>query len=757
MAQTTSLLFGKPIAEEAVRHQAPREALRIGHTQRIGTEHVLIALTRAEGGFTARLLAHIGQEPARLRLALRLLARPGEGPEFTGRMSLTPRLREALMKRQQERGEAPLDERDLLLAILRGGPGVAVRTLERLGWHATELADFVAADAGSEAATLRADKPPPHGALDLEQIGRDLVAAARAGELPIVTGRGAEQVRITQALLAQEPRVALLSGAAGSGKTSIIQGFAARLADADRPLHPRLQGKRIILLDTGAILAGAEGDPAETLRGALAAAAADPDIILAIDDLHQYFGGPLAGAARDVGAVLAAAIRAGRVALIAVTTPAEFARITANDPSLARRFEVIAVAPLTAEATLEALRATNATRADYYDLTIEDGALVTAVSLAERYLKDQALPASAFRLIDRACTRVAYSRMTQRGTTARPAGKTVTASAVLAAMAEFAGVAPADLGSDLQDRLLLLEDALTRRVAGQTDALARVARAVVRGWSRFRDAQRPRAILLLGGPSGVGKTQTAKTLAEALFGDRRDDRFLLIDMSDFAEPHRASQLVGAPPGYVGADREGRLTGWLRQHPEGIVLFDEIEKAHPQAQQILLDLFAEGQIIDSQNRLIGARDAVFILTSNLFPDPRDLAEDDPARRDGLFRAALGRALLPELVNRFDDVIRYRALDHEGLADVVQQHHDRLQDELDAISVRLDITPEARDWLIEQAIINGGGARAVARLVDTYLANPIANLQLRRQLLPGMILVARLSGDGLSVAIEGTAHG
>ena len=775
----------RPPIGVAVWKIAQLEAAALYH-EFLGTEHVLMALSRTEGGYTERLLARLkaNPNPKYLRAELRGRAGIGSARFFSGGDPIpTPRLRAALAAAQVEAGEQGLGERELLLAVLRGGPGLAVRLLTREGTAIETLIGWVEADEGPEASGVRMPQHDDHGDEEerrpprrsasggdtptLDRYCRDLTAAAREGKLRPVVGRQHEIVAIGQALVRADQNVPVLVGEAGVGKTAIVEAFALRLArEHERPVVEALRGKRILELRPTSLVAGAKyrGDFEERAEAILAECAAHPEIILFIDEMHTLVGAGGSDGTQDLSQILKPALANGELRVIGATTPAEYERHLAKDAALERRLQPIRIEePSTAE-TEDLLREVKGRYEARHGVLIQPEALVAAVELSVRYLPDRRLPAKALSLLDDACARVVVGSQLSVGYVEVPAGGgggVVTAETVAEAVADRLGVPATAITERDQERVLSLERTLKRRVVAQDEAIHGVAEAMKVAFSTFRDPARPRSVLLFAGPTGVGKTETVRALAEALFAGRLDQHLLTLDMAELSQEHMVSLLIGAPPGYKGYEEEGKLTGWLRRHPYSVVLFDEIEKAHPAVRKLLLGLFEVGRLSDAQGRTINGREAVYVLTTNLLADGDELLSqpaEAPAGGPRSPRERLAVELTPELVNRLDRVIVFRPLDAVALDDIVQLRINDVRQRLDQRGVGLVVDGAVRQWLIERGTDRASGARELSRLIQSALVAPLADLELRGQLSPGVTVHVALDDDNhLAFDARPTAQG
>ena len=563
------------------------------------------------------------------------------------------------------------------------------------------------------------------GTPTLAAYSRDLTELAREGKLDPVIGRDEEIERIISILARRSKNNPCLVGEPGVGKTAIVEGLAQRMAGPDAPAA--LRGKRLLALSLGPLVAGTkyrgefEGRVKRILDEVKRSAR---DVVLFIDEMHTLVGaGSAEGAPLDLSAMIKPELARGDLQCIGATTFDEYRKYVESDAALERRFQPVMVEEPTIDATVHILRGLRERYAVHHNVTIGDDAIEAAASLSARYIADRFLPDKAIDLIDEAAASVA---LLNKGKVDSPR---VTRDDVAAVVTRWTGIPQAALTESQADRLLELDALLARRVIGQDRAISAVSDAIRRARTGLHDPRKPLGSFLFRGPSGVGKTELAKALAEALFGS--ENALVRIDLSEFTEPHTVSRLLGAPPGYAGHDESGQLTEPVRRRPYCVVLFDELEKAHPDVASILLQILDDGRVTDAKGRTVDFRHALIILTTNL-------EEGD-----------VPIALRSELLDRIDDIVPFESLDLEHIEAIVTIHVDALAQRLGARNVSLLLSDEAKAFLARVSMGAGSGARYVQRTVSHYVSTPLSTALLRGELRDGSAADVTLEGDALRV--------
>ncbi len=598
-------------------------------------------------------------------------------------------------------------------AALFGGAALAIDAVNRRG------------NAGGESAPQQAQALSDlgrvfRGASTLGQYSRDLTEAAKRGELDPVIGRDEEVERVVSILARRSKNNPVLIGEPGVGKTAIVEGLAQRIAVRDVP--PALREKRVLALSLGPLVAGTKyrGEFEGRVKRILdEIKRAGRDIILFIDELHTLVGAGAAEGSLDLSSMIKPELARGELQCIGATTFDEYRKYIESDAALERRFQPIQVDEPSIEQTVAILRGLRPKYSAHHGVQIDDDALEAAASLAARYIADRYLPDKAIDVVDEAAASAAM-----RG------DARVDVERVAAVVSRWTGIPQGTITDAQRAGLLALEDRLTERVVGQSAAVRAVAEAIRRARAGLKDPRKPVGGFLFVGPSGVGKTELARALAHALFGT--DDALVRLDLSEYTESHTISRLLGAPPGYQGHDEPGQLTEPIRRRPYSVVLFDEVEKAHPDVSAILLQILDDGRVTDAKGRTIDFRHAILVLTSNVE------------------REELESVLRPELLDRVDEIVVFAELGEREIEQVVQLQVALLAERLGAHAMQLDLSMDARRFLAAESSAQGSGARYVARAIARYVTTPLSDAILRGRLAGGH--VARVDYDGSAITVE-----
>jgi ATP-dependent Clp protease ATP-binding subunit ClpC len=796
---------------------AQEEARLLNHNY-IGTEHILLGLIHEGEGVAAKALESLGISLEAVRNQVEeIIGQGGSSPSghipFTPRAKkvLELSLREAL-----QLGHNYIGTEHILLGLIREGEGVAAQVLVKLGADLSRVRQQVIqllsgyqgsgnAPGGSEKAGATAGgsgESQPTGSLVLDQFGRNLTQLAREKKLDPVIGRAREMERVMQVLSRRTKNNPVLVGEPGVGKTAIVEGLAQGIVANDVP--DTLKGKQLYTLDLGALVAGSRyrGDFEERLKKVLKEIRTRGDIILFIDEIHTLVGAGAAEGAIDAASILKPMLARGELQTIGATTLDEYRKHLEKDAALERRFQKITVDEPTVSHTIEILKGLRDRYEAHHRVTITDQALVASANLAYRYISDRFLPDKAIDLIDEAGSRLRIKRMQtpsdykdlenelagvveakkkaveqqdfeeagrlrdkEKELLAQKESKEreikdsgvdlfdeVDEEAIAEVLSVWTGIPVYKLTEEETAKLLRMEVELHKRVVGQEDAIKAVSQAVRRTRAGLKDPKRPTGSYIFLGPSGVGKTELAKTLAEFLFGD--ESALIQLDMSEYMEKHTVSRLVGSPPGYVGYEEGGQLTEAVRRKPFSVVLFDEIEKAHPDVFNTLLQILEEGRLTDAQGRSVDFRNTVLIMTSNLGTQDLRKANVGFARADEAvtyekMREKVTDALKvhfrPEFLNRIDEVIVFHELTKEEVTEIVDLMITRVQRQLEGQGLGLELTQPAKLFLADRGYDPQLGARPLRRAIQRQIEDPISERMLMKEFRAGEIIVVDVELD------------
>ena len=805
------------VRAERVLRGAQAAALELGHGY-VGCEHLLLGMLREEEDAPGRALRALGAEEEKTRaLITRALGR-GEA-DLAIAQGLSPHARcavEMAVAEAERSGSREIESGHLLLGMLRCGDNTAVRLLRREGVDTRRLyGETVRAMSltarRSPGGEVRASRGESKSGKTLAEFTRDLTAMAREGRFDPVIGREEEIARTIRILSRRTKNDPVLIGEPGVGKTAVVEGLAERIGEGNVP--DALLDQRILSLDLAGMVAGTKyrGEFEERIRALLDEVRREGNVILFIDELHTIVGAGSAEGAVDAANILKPALGRGEIRVIGATTLAEYRRYIEKDAALERRFQSVQVGEPDEEKTLAILRALRPRYEEHHGLEIDDAALCAAVTLSKRYLPDRFLPDKAIDLVDEAAAGVrtevhsaspevralseradaaakdkeeairaqnyekaARSRDAEESFRAqaakerererREAEKThavVTREHVAAVLSNWTGIPVTRLSESERSRLLSLEDTLHERIVGQDEAVRAVARAVRRGRAGVKDPKRPIGSFLLLGPTGVGKTELSRALAEAVFGS--EEAMIRIDMSEYMEKHSVSRLIGSPPGYVGYDEGGQLTEKVRRKPYSVVLFDEIEKAHEDVWNVLLQILEDGAVTDSQGRRVDFRSAVIVMTSNvgaksITAAPMPLGFAANAREGGethfgavkkAVTAELRRTFRPEFLNRVDETIVFRPLSEENMAEIARRLLKKTAARMEALGIRFVFDDAAARLLAQRGTDEIYGARPLRRLISAEVEDALASLLLEGTLTRGDTAVLTAENGTLRV--------
>ncbi len=694
------------------------------HQSYLGVEHLALAIAELRRAELGKAFADQKIDLASFLGSLHDEILAAEGGSNSVDIAPTPRYREILHQASRIAARADRDlvePAHMLRAVLREGRSVPVFLLRALEVDPTALEDALESE----------PEPGPTPTPLLDKFGRDLTRLAARNQLSPIVGREREMDLLAQVLLRRNKNNPVLLGEAGVGKTAVVEGFVQRLVDPSCP-EP-LRNRRIVELSVGSLVAGTKfrGEFEERILGIADEVAENPNVILFLDEIHTLVGAGAAGRdSLDASNILKPALARGEMRCIGATTIGEYRRFIEADPALERRFEKVLVDEPSRHESLEILRHVRPYLESHHDVEILSEALEEAVDLTTRHVLDRRLPDKALDALDQACA----CRRLQRYTEADAEQHVRVAAADIAStVSQWTGIPLEKISGEAARSLFNLEDELRQRVIGQDHAVRAVARTVLTAKAGLAEPNRPLGVFFFAGPTGVGKTHLAKSLAEVLFGDAK--RLVRVDMSEYAEAHTVANLIGAPPGYVGHEREGQLISALRTHPHSIVLFDEVEKAHPKVFDLFLQIFDDGRLTGTHGKSADFTQAVIILTSNI--DPGEIrskvmgfgaSEPAPANETAAesseAREALLARLRPELVNRIDAVIDFQRLDRGSLRLIVDGYIAGIEELLKSRQLTLELSEEVYDRLIELGVSDEFGARELRRAVDVHIRQPLA---------------------------------
>ncbi len=801
---------------------AQEEARMLNHNY-IGTEHILLGLIHEGEGVAAKGLESLGISLEAVRSQVEEII--GQGQQApSGHIPFTPRAKKVLelsLREALQLGHNYIGTEHILLGLIREGEGVAAQVLVKLGADLSrvrqQVIQLLSGYQGKEAVAAGGPaEGQPSTSLLLDQFGRNLTQAAREGKLDPVIGREKEIERVMQVLSRRTKNNPVLIGEPGVGKTAVVEGLAQAIVKGDIP--ETLKDKQLYSLDLGALVAGSRyrGDFEERLKKVLKEIRTRGDIILFIDEIHTLVGAGAAEGAIDAASILKPMLARGELQTIGATTLDEYRKHLEKDAALERRFQPIQVAEPTVAHTIEILKGLRDRYESHHKVSISDGALVSAATLADRYVSDRHLPDKAIDLIDEAGSRLRIRRMTvppeireyddkiaaarkekesaidgqdfEKAASLRDKEKNLIAEKaereknwkagdldvvaevdeelIAEVLSTATGIPVFKLTEAETARLLKMEDELHRRVIGQDQAIKALSQAIRRTRAGLKDPKRPGGSFIFAGPSGVGKTELSRTLAQFLFGD--SDALIQLDMSEYSEKHTASRLFGAPPGYVGYDEGGQLTEKVRRRPFSVVLFDEIEKAHPDIFNSLLQVLEDGRLTDAQGRVVDFKNTIIIMTTNL--GTRDISKSlslgfaNVADAQGSYermKAKVGDELKshfrPEFLNRIDDIVVFHQLTENEIIKIVDLMVAQLDERLKAKDMGIELTTAAKSLLAKRGYDPVLGARPLRRTIQRELEDVLSEKMLFGELKAGEIILVDVSDetDSATFTFKGAA--
>ena len=794
---------------------AQEEAQRFNHNY-IGTEHILLGLVRETDGVAARVLNSLNVELPKVRSAVEFIIGRGERPS-PGDMGLTPRAKKVIELAVDEARRLShhyIGTEHILIGIMREGEGVAAGVLESLGVtldkSRAETTRILNQSVSQSQGRSRSGQRTPV----LDQLGIDLTSYARDGKLDSVVGRSKEISRVVQVLSRRRKNNPVLVGPPGVGKTAIVEALAQQIASGDAPDH--LNGRRVVTLDMGALVAGTKyrGEFEERLKKIVEEIKSSGNCILFIDEMHTMIGAGAAEGSMDAANILKPSLARGELQCIGATTLDDYRKYVERDSALERRFQPVSVEEPSVEETVEILRGIRPKFAEHHGVQISDEALQAAASLASRYIADRHLPDKAIDLMDEAGSRVRI-RMSGAPLSVKESMKgletvrrekdeaiaqqqyeyaaelrdrevkladklrqlqaeteaaseedkaSVTEEEIAEVVSMWTGIPVTHMAVEEIERLLHMEENIHRRIVGQEEAIIAVAKAVRRARAGLKDPRRPIGSFLFLGPTGVGKTELVKALAEFMFGS--EDAMVRLDMSEFAERHTVARLIGSPPGYIGSDEGGQLTNAVRRRSYTCILLDEIEKAHTDVFNILLQLFDDGHLTDAKGHRVDFRNTIIVMTSNIGSDliKRDssfgfatanqskMEENAYERMKGKVEDEVKRFFRPEFLNRVDGQIVFHALNKEHIVSIVDLMLNDVRKPLLEKGLSLEVTASAKEWLGDKGFDPLFGARPLRRLIERELEDPLSEEVIAGRYAPGQTVRVDMDGDGGKLAVS-----
>ena len=791
---------------------AQEEAQRFNHNY-IGTEHILLGLVRETDGVAARVLSNLGVELHKVRSAVEFII--GRGERSTpGEIGLTPRAKKVIelaVDEARRLNHHYIGTEHLLIGLMREGEGVAAGVLESLGINLDKIR-------GETSRLLSQSSQSPQGSGRrgrsksqtpmLDELGVDLTKQAREGNLDPTVGRSNEIQRVTQILSRRTKNNPVLVGEPGVGKTAIVEGLAQLIAENKVP--STLQGKRLVTLDMGSLVAGTKyrGEFEERLKKVVKEITESGKCILFIDEVHTMVGAGAAEGAVDAANILKPSLARGELQTIGATTPDEYRKYLERDSALERRFQPVRVEEPTVDESVEILKGIKGEYEKHHELTINEDALKAAASMAARFISDRSLPDKAIDLIDEAASRVRINNseqplsltevsnmldrvrrekdeaistrqyeqaaelreremslqlkmealQTDWETERSSNSPVVTEDDIAEVVNMWTGIPVARLASTESERLVNMEASLRGQVSGQDEAITVISKAVRRARAGLKNPKRPTGVFLFLGPTGVGKTYLVQKLAEFMFGS--EESMIRIDMSEFMDRHTVARLVGAPPGYIGYDEGGQLTEAVRRRSYSVILLDEIEKAHPEVFNILLQIFDDGHLTDAKGRRVDFRNTVIVMTSNIGSDlirqDRSMgfsARGESGRTDEQAYLRMKNNVLdevkrffrPEFLNRIDGQVVFHSLAREHMREIVKLQLQDVNAELIEQGITMEVSDAARDWLSEKGYDPQFGARPMRRLLQDHLEDKLSDAIIAGELSPGDTAMVDINED------------
>ncbi|UCZ53344.1 ATP-dependent protease ATP-binding subunit ClpC [Bacillus shivajii] len=810
------MMFGR-FTERAqkVLALAQEEAVRLGHNN-IGTEHILLGLVREGEGIAAKALSALGLSSDKIQTEVENLI--GRGEEKTKQVHYTPRAKKVIelsMDEARKLGHSYVGTEHVLLGLIREGEGVAARVLNNLGVSLNKARQQVLQLLGSSESSNSQQQSANGGGSNvntptLDSLARDLTAIAKEDQIDPVIGRSKEIERVIQVLSRRTKNNPVLIGEPGVGKTAIAEGLAQQIINNEVP--ETLRNKRVMTLDMGTVVAGTKyrGEFEDRLKKVMEEIRQAANVILFIDELHTLIGAGGAEGAIDASNILKPSLARGELQCIGATTLDEYRKYIEKDAALERRFQPIQVDEPTLEESTQILKGLRDRYEAHHRVTITDDAIEAAVKLSDRYISDRFLPDKAIDLIDEAASKVRLRSYTappnlkemeqkleetrkekdaavqsqefEKAASLRDSeqrireelddlkkqwkekqgqeNSEVVTDDIAMVVSSWTGIPVSKLAEEETDRLLRMEEILHNRVIGQNEAVEAVSKAIRRARAGLKDPKRPIGSFIFLGPTGVGKTELARAVAESLFGD--EDAIIRIDMSEYMEKHTTSRLVGSPPGYVGHDEGGQLTEKVRRKPYSVILLDEVEKAHPEVFNILLQVLEDGFLTDSKGRRVDFRNTAIIMTSNVgastlrqakslgFTAQRD--GEDYKDMKGKVMGELKKSFRPEFLNRIDEIIVFHSLEKDHIKEIITLMSDQLKKRLTEQGIDFELTQAAKDKIADEGFDPEYGARPLRRALQKQVEDRLSEELLRGTISKGQKVIIDVKDEEFVVTSE-----
>jgi ATP-dependent Clp protease ATP-binding subunit ClpC len=736
---------------------AKHESVTLDHFY-LGIEHVFIALIQVENGVTQDVLRHMNINPDGLKGTIRSFIGMGDKGRYWDGVKNTPRFESvmnAAANSAKNEGHALVDERDLFLAILEEGENIPFRIFQILCINTSQMM-LLARESRVHVTAARVPEVPGVSVTPLlDKYGRDITRLAKEGKIEPVIGRRDEILQMVRTLSRKTKNNPLLIGEAGVGKTAIVEGLASRIAE--RRILESLRDKRIIEVSLAAVIAGTKyrGEFEERIVGLVNESRQHPEVIIFLDEIHTLLGAGAAEGAMDASNILKPALARGEIRCIGATTISEYRKYIEKDPALERRFQPLMINEPSIAETLEIVSRLKERYEKHHKVKIHDSAVEASVKLSVKYVPDRRLPDKALDALDEACSSVNIPDLSMYGDKeAKKVGTSlVTSEQIAEVISKWTGIPVRQLNVEERERLLHIVDYIKKRIIGQDEAVEKVAGVIKTSRAGLKSAGKPAGLFLFLGPTGVGKTELAKALADFLFGS--ENEMFRLDMSEYMEKYSLSRLIGAPPGYIGHDEEGQLTGRLRRKPYSVVLLDEVDKAHPEVLDLFLQVFDEGRLTDSNGRTIDAKNAIFIMTSNMGVQVSEgkhigfigQLPDESKEMEEQIALMLKRSFRAEFLNRLDSVIVFHPLEKGDLSRIALNLLSDLRNRLAEKGMGFEVDTSAIELICRIGYDRANGARPLGRTINRLITEPLSERVIEGQFISGDTILVTSEDDNL----------